>query len=83
MEYYVQYTVVKDGKTVVDCLGNGSIFKLDGRRTLKNMIRDSMMHEFKIKNLKIDGYKIIKGDIGNKNNQVLLYTWLRSGARKQ
>ena len=82
MEYYVQYTVVKDGKTVVDCLGNGSVFKLDGRRKLKNMIYDSMLNELKIKSLKIDGYKIIRGEIGNKNNQVL-YTWLRSGARKQ
>ena len=81
MKYYTQFTHVENKKTVVDNLGSRGVYILDGRNTLTSMKCDSLVRMNRLKKVsKIDGYKIIKSDRFD-NDGIIIYEWIRSGAR--
>lgn len=77
--YYVQFTEARNGE-MVDCLGSDAVFILDGRNTLKKMTCDAMTRMDQLRHVKkIDGFRIMKGELKAGGTSVLLREWVRSG----
>jgi len=83
MEYYTQFTSVRENK-IVDNMGSDGVFILDGRNNLQTMKCDSMVQAHRLRKVSnIDGYKIIRSRRFTDEPRAIIYEWTRSGAIKE
>ena len=81
VKYYVQFTHVRNNK-IVDNLGSDGVFILDGRNKLETMKYDALLQMLRLNKVaNIDGYRIIKAERFT-DEGLLIYEFVRSGARE-